>query len=126
MIVLEIATIGEIEFLEFATLSEIRDSFTVYKTQPVDRGRPRYQLTTLSVSQSRRVMSSAVSASAPGVPDITRSFEQCARDALVSLVFKRQYAALCGARDTAQAKAAKEKLRANQTHLHARTLHITS
>ena len=52
MIVLEIATIGEIEFLEFATLSEIRDSFTVYKTQPVDRGRPRYQLTTLSVSRN--------------------------------------------------------------------------
>ena len=46
MIVLEIATIGEIEFLEFATLSEIRASFTVYKTQPVDRGRPRYQLAT--------------------------------------------------------------------------------
>ena len=44
MIVLEIATIGEIEFLEFATLSEIRDSFTVYKTQPVDRGRLWYQL----------------------------------------------------------------------------------
>ena len=71
MIVLEIATIGEIEFLEFATLSEIRDSFTVYKTQPVDRGRPRYQLTTLSVSQIRRVMSSAA-ASRAGVRDTGR------------------------------------------------------
>ena len=67
MIVLEIATIGEIEFLEFATLGEIRD----YKSQPVDRGRLRYQLTTLSVSQSRRVMSSAA-ASRAGVRDTGR------------------------------------------------------
>ena len=49
--------------------------------------------------------------------DITRFFEQCARDALVSLVFKRQYAALCEARDTAQAKDAKEKLRATKAYL---------
>ena len=60
-------------------------------------------------AKSRRVMSSGA-ASAPDGPDITRFFEQCARDALVSLVFKRQYAALCEARDTTQAEAAKKNL----------------